>query len=244
MQDQSIFGKLEDLPLFFEDSYCTGPSGKEETKAKSKSLPKLEAIVGKHLFVLVHGFQASSNDMRTIKNHLALLHPEAVFLCSSGNESKTDGDISEMGRNLAEEVRHYIKENFRVPATLARISFVAHSLGGVISRAALPHLEEYKAKMQNFVTFSSPHLGYLFSTSSLINAGMWVLKKWQKSRSLEQLSFSDGPHVEDCFLYKLAHAKGLEWFKNVMLFNSFQDFYAPYESARIDWCQQASDTTE
>lgn len=172
---------------------------------KILDLPKLSALTGKHAFILVHGFQASSNDMRMIKNHLALLYPDSLFLCSSENVHKTDGDIQEMGRNLAEEVRGFVKKHCSAFSQLGKLSFVGHSLGGVIIRAALPHLEEFKHKMHTFVSFSSPHLGYLFSGSSLVNAGMWFLKKWQKSKCLEQLSLTDQEKVKDCFLYRLAH---------------------------------------
>lgn len=39
--------------------------------------------------------------MRLLKNNLALLHPEALILCSNSNESSTEGDIREMGVRLA-----------------------------------------------------------------------------------------------------------------------------------------------
>ena len=46
-----------------------------------------------HLFVLVHGFQGNSTDVQMLKNNISLLHPESLILCSSENESKTEGDI-------------------------------------------------------------------------------------------------------------------------------------------------------
>ena len=67
---------------------------------------------------------------------------------------------------------------------LARISFIGHSLGGLIIRAALPHLEEYKDKFYTYISLSSPHLGYMYNSNTLFNAGMWFLKKWRKSVSL------------------------------------------------------------
>ena len=35
-------------------------------------------------------------------------------------------------------------------------------MGGIIVRAALPHLEKFKDKMYSFITLSSPHLGKHF----------------------------------------------------------------------------------
>jgi hypothetical protein len=46
--------------------------------------------------------------MRLLKNNIALLFPEAMFLCSSSNEDFTEGDILEMGVRLAQEVNTYI----------------------------------------------------------------------------------------------------------------------------------------
>ena len=39
--------------------------------------------------------------MRLLKNNIALLFPEAMFLCSSANEDNTEGDIMEMGVRLS-----------------------------------------------------------------------------------------------------------------------------------------------
>ena len=47
--------------------------------------------------------------MRLLKNNLSVMHPDAIFLSSSANEDKTEGDLFEMGERLAEEVRQYIQ---------------------------------------------------------------------------------------------------------------------------------------
>jgi len=86
---------------------------------------------------MVYGFQGNSYDMRLLRNHLAVQHPEALFLCSSSNEDYTEGDISEMGVRLAQEVTLFINE-WCPGSALGRISFLGFSLGGIIIRAALP----------------------------------------------------------------------------------------------------------
>lgn len=63
------------------------------------------------MFVLVHGFQGNSYDMKLLRNHLNYMHPEAMFLCSSINEDNTEGDISDMGEKLASEVTNFICDN-------------------------------------------------------------------------------------------------------------------------------------
>ena len=176
--------------------------------------------------------------MRLLKNNIALLFPEAMFLCSSSNEDFTEGDILEMGVRLAQEVNTYISQ-YCPGSSLGKISFIAHSLGGLIVRACLPYLEDHKEKFHNFFTLSSPHLGYMYNPSAIVDAGMWFLKTWRKSICLQQLRMSDNTDLEQCLLYKLSVMQGLAWFKNIVLVSSYQDSYAPFDSARIQICNQA-----
>jgi hypothetical protein len=64
--------------------------------------------------------------------------------------------------------------------------------------------------------------------------GMWVLKKWSKSRALEQLTLTDHEDPKKTFLYQLSLTGGLQHFQNVLLVSSPRDQYAPYHSARIE----------
>ena len=112
-------------------------------------------------------------------------------------------------------------------------------MGGLIIRAALPHLSKYKDLMYTYFSLSSPHLGYMYSSSKLVGAGMWFLKQWKGAESLKQLSMTDESVPEDTFIFKLSKLEGLKWFKNVGLISSFEDQYAPYDSARIQIHDQA-----
>lgn len=49
--------------------------------------------------------------MRLFKNNLSLLYPDHLFLSSSSNEDNTERNIEDLGKNLANEVKHFIKEN-------------------------------------------------------------------------------------------------------------------------------------
>ena len=160
---------------------------------------------GGHLIVLVHGFLGSSIDLRLMKNIVSWKNPELQFLCSVDNESSTEGDIQYMGEKLAKEVKMYVKEWFP-NNTLGKLSFIGHSLGGVIIRAALPLLEEYKQSMHTYLSLSTPHLGCMFGNSTLVDTGMWIIKKWKKSRCLEQLSMSDEKESNNMFMYRLSQA--------------------------------------
>ena len=179
--------------------------------------------------------------MRLLKNNIAILFPEAMFLCSSSNEEHTEDDIIEMGVRLAQEINSYIAQ-YCPDFSLGRISFVSHSLGGLIVRASLPYLEEHQDKFYNFFTLSTPHLGCMYTNSTLVDTGLWFLKTWRKSVCLQQLQMTDVStnELESSCLYKLSEMKGLNWFKHIVPVSSYQDSYAPFDSARIQICDRAN----
>ena len=234
-------------PLIFEECYVRQKSGMNQVKNSfelqqyEKVNPSKQTIPyrGVHLFVLCHGFQGTSFDMRMFKNIISIAQPDAQFLCSAANEDDTEGNIFDMGYKLAQEVHQYVRES--CPGNnLGRLSFVGHSLGGLIIRAALPYLEKFKDKTHGLLTLCSPHLGYMYKSGKLFNAGMWILKKWRKSTCLTQLSMSDSKELEKTALYELSKSEGLGWFKHIILVSSFQDQYAPFDSARIQICSDAA----
>lgn len=51
---------------------------------------------------------------------------------------------------------------------------------------------------------------------------------------------TDAKNIEQTTLYQLSMQKGLEFFKNIILVSSFQDQYAPFDSARIQICGDAT----
>lgn len=58
------------------------------------------------------------------------------------------------------------------------MSFISHSLGGLIVRAALQHLDMYKFCMKTFISLSTPHLGHLYHNSKLAKVGMWAISSF------------------------------------------------------------------
>lgn len=88
-----------------------------------------------------------------------------------------------MGNRLAKEVKKYVIE-FCPGSNLSKISFVGFSLGGLIARAAFPHLSELQTKFHTFISLSTPHLGYMYNSNKLFDTGMWFIKKWKKAVSL------------------------------------------------------------
>jgi hypothetical protein len=229
IEDEQFVKNIKSCPIVFEEIY-NRPSSKPKPQKPSEEL-------GLHLFVLVHGFQGNQLDMHILRNNILLHYPEHMVLCSKDNEAHTDGDIDEMGKRLANEVENFINENCP-ESVLTKLSFIGFSIGGVICRAAIPFLLKYKDKMVNFITFSSPHLGTITSLNHIVDAGMWIIKKWKKSISLLQLCMDDFQNYKDSLIYKLSNNNALSYFKNIILAGSHEDQYVPFESARIEITQK------
>ncbi|XP_073140967.1 putative lipase ROG1 [Henckelia pumila] len=132
-----------------------------------------------HLVVMVHGIVGRASDWKFGAEQLVKMLPDKVFVhCSEKNmASLTLDGVDVMGERLAEEVLEVVK---RKPG-LRKISFIAHSVGGLVARYAIGKLyrpwgssteevsvNEHKEKLRgtiaglepvNFITLATPHLG-------------------------------------------------------------------------------------
>mmetsp|Transcript_28794 Transcript_28794/g.51242 ORF Transcript_28794/g.51242 Transcript_28794/m.51242 type:complete len:664 (+) Transcript_28794:22-2013(+) len=213
-------------PLLFQETYGTSQ----------------EVSQAQHLIILVHGYKGRDSDLDVLKHYLRYVYPDHHIYSSKANV-ETDCCIDTMGLNLAQEIRVLTCDDERFnDLTSSRISFVCQSLGGLVVRAALPYLDKLKLNFYSYISLFSPHLGCFGSSNGLVNAGMWVLRRFTHSPCLDQLSLSDAEDLHNTFLYTLSCLPGLNWFKNVVLISSIQDGYVPLESARIEICQDTLST--
>ena len=141
-----------------------------------------------------------------------------------------------MGKRLSEEVRYFVSSQ---KMTKYKLTFITHSLGGLIARAALLHLQSLKQHFDSLITMGTPHLGYLFHHSYIVKAGLWFLNRWKPTLSLSMLSFNDKQNLNESYLYRLSMQPGFEWFKHVVLIANPGDSYVSEHSALIQPCVDA-----
>ncbi|KAI8609394.1 putative serine esterase-domain-containing protein [Chytriomyces sp. MP71] len=196
----------------------------------------------KHLIVFVHGLFGNSFDMTMYRNQvvhslrcLGFYANDQAYLVSAVNEADTLQDIGIMADRLVSEIRAFIREKH---INVERISFVCHSLGGIIARCAIQTegMASFQAKLESFVSFSSPHASLYFHSNALMISALRVYQLIGQSKSLDQLNLKDDPNPRKCLLYKLAQneSNGLAKFRNVRFFGSHQDGYVPIDSALVD----------
>lgn len=67
-----------------------------------------------HLFILVHGLQGHSLDLKYLKNIIVNIYPKSVVLVSTANQDDTETiEIEAMGVKLANEIKHFFLEFYR-----------------------------------------------------------------------------------------------------------------------------------
>jgi len=232
VQEVDFFAEIKNHPIIFEEIYYASENSSVYSRDQTYTRnPSIENLSDLHVIILVHGFQGTSLDLKVLKNYIGLLYPKCMLVDSYHNENNTGNDLEDQGFRLAKEVIGFLS---RLPSgPPPQFSFIGHSLGGLVIRAALPYLECLKDRMHMYMSLSSPHLGFMYATK-ILDAGMWFLKRMKNTLSIKQLCFEDFHLKEGTKLFQLSKAEGLEWFQYVVLVSSAQDDYAPYYSARIE----------
>lgn len=226
-------GLISPCTFYFEETY---------NNSRSFNGPLVDRVSSStewHLVVLVHGYQGKSIDMRVVKAALLGAVPHLTILSAETIGEITDFDIFEQGSQLASEVVKFISLQATPPT---KLSFVGHSMGGLVVRSALPLLMEFRSIMHVLLTLNTPHLGFLQKPSALIGTGLWLFKVLKNTYSLDQLTMKDQVLPVKTALFRLSVGPGLEWFEHVILVGSNQDSYTPIESALVEVPQSVAKT--
>ncbi|GKV00506.1 hypothetical protein SLEP1_g13182 [Rubroshorea leprosula] len=109
-----------------------------------------------HLVIMVNGIVGSAADWRFAAEQFVKKLPDKIIVHRSEcNSSKLTFDgVDLMGERLAEEVLAVVRQRPEVQ----KISFVAHSLGGLVARYAIGRLYEHSSRLN-----SSDHYGISLS---------------------------------------------------------------------------------
>ena len=164
------------------------------------------------LIVLVHGIDSPLLIKDTLSNlRVALLQQASLrdvfVLQSKVNQGRTKDGIEKMATRLVWEIEDACREH-NLLKTGVQISFVGHSLGGIISRYAIFLLHEKKLLGERFVPVSyvavaSPHLGVRRAETWLGRfqsvAGEFL---YGGSQTLDELMLRD--HPENPLLVRMA----------------------------------------
>ncbi|CAH9081195.1 unnamed protein product [Cuscuta epithymum] len=148
-----------------------------------------------HLIVLVHGILASTSDWTYTQAELKrrLGRKFLIYASSCNAYIKTFAGIDGAGKRLAVEVMQVVKTR----GSLKKISFIAHSLGGLIARYAVAVLftknlsttanrklvcssiQRFIAGLEpiNFITLATPHLGVRGNRQLPFLLGLPILEK-------------------------------------------------------------------
>ncbi|CAH8635666.1 unnamed protein product [Heterobilharzia americana] len=242
---QVLLAARESMLLFWRESIPYLPANVKPRIEAVDFRSKLDSLT-EMTQILIYGSAkrndstGNSCDLRLVRVYLQLALPDChlQFLMSECNQQDTFGGFDIMSEKLVREITDYIDEMDDEPK---RISFIGHSMGCVIIRAALldPRMKPYLSKLHTFLSLSGPHLGTVYNSSGLINMGIWVMQKIKKSESLSQLRMRDDPDLRNTYLYRLSTSPGLDLFRYVLLVGSPQDRYVPYHSTRIELCKAA-----
>ena len=221
----------------------SGPSSMDNSSPPLQASPYQSR--GTHLFVLVHGIYASAEDMRFIRGQLWLaLSTEPIdVLISRANEGNNGKSVLAMGERLADEIAEHIRDCHN--GVVERLSFIAHSMGALISRAALLHqpMEQYFKRLQSLISISGAHLGVSNHMGSwILSNGLSVLRTILGLQSLQELTLRDGnnrSNRSEQTLMHLAKKANFGLFKQVVLVSSPKDSYVSEWSARAEMPEES-----
>ncbi len=189
-----------------------------EFRREGKPVPPLPDHVSGRVLVLVHGSSASELCWaRKGHHHGAALENDLGFtwVAARYNSGK---HVSTNGHELADALQKLI-DAWPVPVT--ELVIVAHSMGGLVTRAACLSAEaralSWRTKLKTFVTLGTPHQGApLERMGNLVNTLLGISRY---SAPLEQLAHLRSAGVTDL---RFGLTKDEEW-KNVDRFANESD---------------------
>jgi hypothetical protein len=212
-----------------------------------------------HLVVFVHGHNGHPSDLTYVSTQLQQKNPERVIsYLTTSFEGKTSIGVDIMGHSVANEVQEYLETLSKQDFVIKYISFVGHSLGGLVSRYAIGVL--YAAKLFdtirpiNFTTFATPHVGIRkpltgFTIETVHNSIFnFVASSYVTGKTGAQLSFEDNHESKGRPLLVAMTEEGSDYMRALRSFrykslyaNVAHDYLVPYYTAAISFSDFSTD---
>lgn len=174
---------------------------------------------------LHHGLGGSPFDMQNLTSLFRHYFPKVITYNVSQNEDKTAESILSLARRFAAEARGYLAE-FPKEAKF-EISFVGHSLGGLVIKASLPLLADYAPYFRTYMSLGSPHMGS-DPSKLLVGVGMGILGRFKSNQSIREMSLTDS----EALLSRLAQVPQMQAFRSVVFVCNYEDGYIRPDSAK------------
>ncbi|XP_057971867.1 lipid droplet phospholipase 1 isoform X2 [Malania oleifera] len=225
-----------------ENEVCSSESVKGGTNVQSCKDSDLSSA--DHLVVMVNGILGSVTDWKFAAEQFVRMLPDKVFVhCSERNvASLTLDGVDVMGERLAEEVLEVIKQR----PNISKISFIAHSVGGLVARYAIGRLYRPPTKgkaedslantceedsrgticgleAMNFITVATPHLGSRGNKQVPFLLGVNVFEKaasrvihWIFRRTGRHLFLTDGDEGKPPLLRCMVEDYGEYYFMSAL----------------------------
>ncbi|CAN3475912.1 putative lipase YDL109C [Diutina catenulata] len=158
-----------------------------------------------HLVVLTHGLHSTASaDLMYIKEQIDAVGKDDNLCVKAyfGNVGKTERGIKYLGSRVAEYIVDLLTTNSTfAPNKVAKISFIGHSLGGLVQTFAIAYLHVNfpwffdQIEPINFITLASPLLGVANENPMYINLALQagVVGKTGQDLGLKQVEYDGKP---------------------------------------------------
>ena len=167
-----------------------------------------------HIVFILHGFKANPQDMKKVMDLITLTYPHVKCVLLHKCYSNAVQSLSYLAKQVAEEILVNLKsiEQQSKGQSIQRISFIAHSIGGLVFRLAITEssLSSYQSYFHLFLSLNVPHLGLMFANLTT-EVGARLIQKFTESIQMSELLLRDHKDLRQTTIYKLAENNGMSF---------------------------------
>lgn len=171
-----------------------------------------------HIVFILHGFKANPQDMKKVMDLITLTYPHVKCILLHKCYSNAIQSLSYLAKQVAEEIILNLKsvEQESKGQVIERVSFIAHSVGGLVFRLAIsdPSLTPYRSTFHLFLSLNVPHLGLMFANLTT-EVGARLIQRFTESIQMSELLLRDHKDLRQTTIYKLAENNGMSFFEGI-----------------------------